>query len=153
MIAAVRERDETARFLARSSDFDLDRGDHVERAHLASGAALESCAGDGAGGTYLFSGEGGEERPILYADSEVAAALVVIGPSGLLRLLLVALWWRGCQWFTAEGSRELADENPEDMPDLVPRRDPAAAALGVMCPGVGAFCSRRKSGDPGAPSG
>lgn len=31
----------------------------------------------------------GEERPILYADSEVGAALVAIGLSGLLRLLVL----------------------------------------------------------------
>ncbi|MFG3282131.1 hypothetical protein [Streptomyces sp. NPDC048111] len=52
LIAAVREQDEAARFLAWPGDFDLERGDHVEDVHLASGAALEGFAGDGAGGTY-----------------------------------------------------------------------------------------------------
>ncbi|GAA2569474.1 MULTISPECIES: hypothetical protein [Streptomyces] len=47
--------------------------------HLASGAGLEGFAGDGAGGTFFFCGEGGEERPILYAGSEGGAALVAIG--------------------------------------------------------------------------
>ncbi|MFF1767790.1 hypothetical protein [Streptomyces sp. NPDC058249] len=70
LIAAVREQEEAARFLAWPGDFDLDRGDHVEEVHLASGSALEGFAGDGAGSTYFFCGEGGEERPILYADSE-----------------------------------------------------------------------------------
>ncbi|MFD3472097.1 hypothetical protein ACFWWM_38415 [Streptomyces sp. NPDC058682] len=30
LIAAVREQEEAARFLAWPGDFDLDRGDHVE---------------------------------------------------------------------------------------------------------------------------
>jgi len=65
LIAAVRYQDEAARFLAWPGDFDLDRGDHVEEVHLASGAALVGFAGDGAGGTCFCCGEGGEERPIL----------------------------------------------------------------------------------------
>jgi hypothetical protein len=135
LIAAVREQDEAARFLAGPGDFDLDRGDHVEEVHLASGAALKGFAGEGAGGTYFFCGEGGEERPILYADSEGGAALVAIGLPELLRLLLVTPWWQGCQAFTAEESRELAAEYLEDIPDLVARRDRAAAALGLDLPG------------------
>ncbi|MBG7699973.1 hypothetical protein HCJ76_18255 [Streptomyces sp. MC1] len=134
LISAVREQDEAARFLAWPGDFDLDRGDHVEEVHLASGAALEEFAGDGAGGTFFFCGEGGEERPILYADSEGGAALVAIGLPELLRLLLVAPWWRDCQAFTDEESRELAAEYLEDVPDLVARRDRAAAALGLDLP-------------------
>ncbi|MFE4660865.1 hypothetical protein ACFRFJ_29760 [Streptomyces hydrogenans] len=134
LIAAVREQDEAARFLAWPGDFDLDRGDHVEEVHLVSGAALEGFAGDGAGGTYFFCGEGGEERPILYADSEGGAALIAVGLPELLRLLLVAPWWRDCQAFTDEESRELAAEYLEDMPDLVARRDRAAAALGLDLP-------------------
>ncbi|MFD7978693.1 hypothetical protein [Streptomyces sp. NPDC059071] len=134
LIAAVREQDEVARFLAWPGDFDLDRGDHVEEVHLASGVALEGFAGDGAGGTYFFCGEGGEDRPILYADSEGGAALVAIGLPELLQLLLVAPWWRDCQAFTDEESRELAAEYLEDMPDLMARRDRAAAALGLDLP-------------------
>jgi hypothetical protein len=134
LIAAVREQEEAARFLAWPGDFDLDRGDHVEEVHLASGAALKGFAGDGAGGTYFFCGEGGEERPILYADSEGGAALVAIGLPELVRLLLVVPWWRDCQAFTDEESRELEAEYLEDMPDLAARRDRAAEALGLGLP-------------------
>ncbi|WP_460068839.1 hypothetical protein [Streptomyces sp. YKOK-I1] len=134
LIAAVREQDDVARFLAWPGDFDLDRGDHVEEVHLASGAALEGFAGDGAGGTYFFCGEGGEDRPILYADSEGGAALVAIGLPELLRLLLVTPWWRDCRAFTDEESGELEAEYLEDMPDLTARRDRAAAALGLDLP-------------------
>ncbi|MFJ7526205.1 hypothetical protein ACIQ1S_14915 [Streptomyces griseus] len=102
LVAAIREQEEVARFLAWPGDFDLDRGDHVEEVHLASGAALEGFAGDGAGGTYLFCGEGGEERPILYADSEGGAALIAIGLHEMVPLLLVVPWWRDCQAFTGE---------------------------------------------------
>ncbi|WP_409467366.1 hypothetical protein [Streptomyces sp. HC307] len=142
LIAALREHDEAARFLAWPGDFDLDRGDHVEDVHLASGAVLEGFAGDGAGGTFFFCGEGGEERPVLYADSEGGAALVAIGLPELLRLLLVTPWWRDCHTFTTEESRQLAAEYLEDMPDLVARRDRAAAALGLVLPTEGDVLAR-----------
>ncbi|MYT37283.1 hypothetical protein GTY66_14675 [Streptomyces sp. SID8356] len=134
LIAAVRAQDGAARFLAWPGDFELDRSDHVEEVHLASGAALEGFAGDGSGGTYFFCGEGGEERPVLYADSEGGAALVAVGLPELLRLLLVAPWWRDCQEFSAEESRESAAEYLADIPDLVARRDRAAKALGLTLP-------------------
>ncbi|GAA2673958.1 hypothetical protein [Streptomyces lunalinharesii] len=134
LITTLRERDEAASFLAFPCDFDLDRNDHVEEVHLASGATLEGFAGDGSGGTFFFCGEGGEERPVLYADSEGGAALVAIGLPELLRLLLVAPWWRSCHAFTAEESRNLAAEYLEDMPDLTTRRNRTAAALGLALP-------------------
>ena len=131
LITVVRTHDDAAAFLAWPGDFDLDRGDHGEDVHLASGASLEGFAGHGAGGAYFFCGEGGEERPILFADSEGRAAVVAVGLPELLRLLLVAPWWQDCQTFTAEESRKLAAEYLEDMPDLWARRDRAAAALGL----------------------
>lgn len=142
LIAAVREHEEAARFLAWPGDFDLDRGDHVEDVHLASGAVLEGFAGDGAGGTFFFCGEGGEERPILYADSEGGAALVAVGLPELVRLLLVVPWWRDCQDFSDEESRELEAEYLEDMPDLAARRARAAAALGLELPDRSAVLAR-----------
>ncbi|MGW8988366.1 hypothetical protein ACWGRF_00300 [Streptomyces zhihengii] len=142
LIAAVREHEEAARFLAWPGDFDLDRGDHVEDVHLASGAVLEGFAGDGAGGTFFFCGEGGEERPILYADSEGGAALVAVGLPELVRLLLVVPWWRDCRDFSDEESRELEAEYLEDMPDLAAGRARAAAALGLELPDRSAVLAR-----------
>ncbi|MCM4078564.1 hypothetical protein [Paractinoplanes hotanensis] len=134
LITAIVENGEAASFLAWPGDFELDRKDHGEDVHLASGAGLEGFAGDGAGGTYFFCGNGGEERPVLYADSEGGAALVAIGLEQLMQLLLVAPWWRDCRAFTAEESRRLGAEYREDMPDLAARRDRAAAALGLRLP-------------------
>ncbi|WBO68823.1 hypothetical protein [Streptomyces camelliae] len=142
LITAVRDQDEAARFLAWPGDFDLDRGNHGEEVHLASGAALEGFAGDGAGGTFFFCGEGGEDRPVLYADSEGRAALIAVGLPELLQLLLVAPWWRDCQTFTVEESRKLAAEYMEHMPDLVARRDHAAATLGLALPAEGDALTR-----------
>ncbi|MFD5087332.1 hypothetical protein ACFVYP_39025 [Kitasatospora sp. NPDC058201] len=150
LIDAVREHDEAARFLAWPGDFELDRRDHVEDVHLASGAALEGFAGDGAGGTYFFCGTGGEERPVLYADSEGGAALVAIGLPELLKLLLVAPWWRDCPSFTAEESAESAAEYLADLPDLAARRDDAAAALGLDLPGETEVLARLREVATGA---
>lgn len=134
LIAAIVEHDEAASFLSWPGDFELDRKDHVEEVHLASGATLEAFAGDGAGGTYFFCGDGGDERPVLYADSEGGAALIAIGLTQLLHLLLVVPWWRDCHAFTEAESRELAAEYLADMPDLAARRDRVAAALGLDLP-------------------
>ncbi len=134
LITAISEHADAASYLAWPGDFDLDRGDHGEAVHLASGAALEGFAGDGAGGTYFFCGDGGEERPVLYADSEGCASLIAIGLPELLRLLLVAPWWRDRRAFIAEKRGELAAQYMEDMPDVAVRRDRAAAALGLDLP-------------------
>ncbi|MFF9193593.1 hypothetical protein ACF09L_00160 [Streptomyces sp. NPDC014779] len=144
LIAAIREQEEAARFLAWPGDFDLDLGDHGEEVHLASGAALEGFAGDGAGGTFFFCGEGGEERPILYADSEGGSALVAIGLHELVRLLLVVPWWRACQAFTEEEGHRLEAEYLEDMPGLSASRDRAAEALGLDLPGQTEALTRLK---------
>ncbi|MES9809943.1 hypothetical protein [Streptomyces cinereoruber] len=50
LLAAVRENEDAARYLARPGDFEPGRGDHVEEVHLASGAAPEGFTGDGGGG-------------------------------------------------------------------------------------------------------
>jgi len=134
LLTAIAENDAAASFLTFPGDFELARKDHVEEVHLASGATLEGFAGDGTGGTFFFCGDGGEERPVLYADSEGGAALVAIGLEQLLQLLMVVPWWRDCRAFTAEESRRLAAEYQEYMPDLAARRDRAAADLGLDLP-------------------
>ncbi|MBU3066667.1 hypothetical protein KO481_34765 [Nocardia sp. NEAU-G5] len=134
LLTEIRDRVEVAEFLRWPGDFDLDRADHVEDVHLASGARLEGVAGDGSGGTYFFCGDGGDERPILYADSEGRAGLVAVGLRELLQLLLVVPWWRDCRSFTVEESRELAEEFLEDIPSIPDERDRAAAALRLSLP-------------------
>ncbi|MGW1136084.1 hypothetical protein [Streptomyces zhihengii] len=51
-----------------------------------------------------------------------------------MRLLLVVPWWRDCQDFSDEESRELEAEYLEDMPDVAAGRARAAAALGLELP-------------------
>ncbi|MDX8147356.1 hypothetical protein SK854_34965 [Lentzea sp. BCCO 10_0061] len=150
LIAVIANDAETARFLAWPGDFELDRADHVEEVHLASGAVLEGFAGDGAGGTYFFCGDGGEERPVLYADSEGGAALVAIGLRSLLQLLLVAPWWRDFREFTEQENSELAAEYLNDMPDLPARQRHAADALGLGLPPAAEVVARLRETATGA---
>lgn len=131
LIDAIRRDQEVTAFLAGPCDFDLDWSGHAAPVHLASGMKLEGFARDGAGGTYFFCGEGGEERPVLYADSEGGAALLAIGLPELLQLLLVAPWWSDRAFFTAE---ELKAEYLADMPDLDANRDHVADRLGLELP-------------------
>ncbi|MFI6849405.1 hypothetical protein OG535_27050 [Kitasatospora sp. NBC_00085] len=134
LLAAVRDTAAAEDFLRCTADFDLGGTGHVEEVVLASGDRLEPIGGDGAGGTYFFCGEGGEERPVLYADSEGGAAVVAVGLPELLRLLLAVPWWRDCPGFTAEESAEAAGWYLEDEPGLLDERDAAAAALGLELP-------------------
>jgi hypothetical protein len=145
LISAIRQHPEAAAFLDWPGDFDLDRSEHVEEVHLASGAPLEGFAGDGSGGTFFFCGSGGEERPVLYADSEGSAALVAADLRELLQLLLVVPWWRDCPGFTVEESSEAAAEYREDTPDLAEQRDRAAAALGLSLPTEAEALSRLRT--------
>jgi hypothetical protein len=158
LIAAIADDAVTARFLAWPGDFEpvarpghtTDRADHVEEVHLASGAALEGFAGDGAGGTFFFCGDGGEERPVLYADSEGGAALVATGLRHLLELLLVAPWWRDFREFTEQENTALAAEYLDDMPDLPAQRQRAADALGLDLPPVAEVLARLRETATGA---
>lgn len=150
LIAAIANDTETARFLAWPGDFELERAEHVEEVHLASGATLEGFAGDGTGGTFFFCGEGGEDRPVLYANSEGGAALVAIGVRYLLQLLLVAPWWRGFREFTEQENEELAAEYLEDMPDLPAQQRRAADALGLDLPSAAEVLARLRETATGA---
>ncbi|MGW7586334.1 hypothetical protein ACWGKU_35025 [Kitasatospora sp. NPDC054768] len=134
LLDAIRADADAADFLAWPGDFSLDVHEHVEEVVLASGAALEPVAKDGAGGTFFLCGEGGEERPVLYADSEGGAALLAVGVPELVRLLLAVPWWRDCPRLTVEESTGAAEEYLEDEPDLLAGRDAAAAALGLDVP-------------------
>ncbi|KDN81777.1 hypothetical protein [Kitasatospora cheerisanensis] len=134
LLAVVRDHRTVAEFLSWPGDFDLLGAEHGEPVHLASGLALEAFAGDGAGGTFFFCGDGGEERPVLYADSEGGAALLALGLPELLCLLLVVPWWRDCPGFTAAESEARAAEYLDDDPDLYATRDAVARALGLTLP-------------------
>ena len=139
LIDAIHRDTEVAAFLAGPCDFDLDWSGHTEPVHLASGMKLEGFARDASGGTYYFCGDGGEERPVLYADSEGGAALLAVGLPELLQLLLVAPWWCDHASFTAEA---LKAEYLADMPDLDADRDHVAERLGLDLPSEDAALAR-----------
>ncbi|MFV0138000.1 hypothetical protein ACLGIH_33325 [Streptomyces sp. HMX87] len=115
---------------------DLDATDPVSRQleegiQLASGARLEQFARAGSGDAFCFVGEGGEERPVVYVSLEDQAGPLALGLPELVRLCLVAPWWRDAPGRTAEELQTVADEYRDDLPDLDRRRDLAARALGI----------------------
>ncbi|WP_431772097.1 hypothetical protein [Streptomyces cucumeris] len=71
-------------------DFNPDFYEHVEPVRLASGAALEGIGKDAGGGSFFLCGEGGDERPVLYADSEGSAGIVGTSLPAALRLIIGA---------------------------------------------------------------
>ncbi|WAL75858.1 hypothetical protein OU787_32545 [Kitasatospora sp. YST-16] len=126
--------EEVIAFFTRVADLDATSpADHEleEGIRLASGARLEQFARAGSGDAFCFVGEGGEERPVVYVSLDGEAGPIAVGLLELVRLCLVAPWWRDAPGRTAEQLRTLADEYREDLPDLDDRRDRAARALGL----------------------
>ncbi|MFE4058831.1 hypothetical protein ACFXP3_21500 [Streptomyces sp. NPDC059096] len=121
-------------FFAGVADLDAtDPASHEleEGIQLASGARLEQFARAGSGDAYCFVGEGGEERPVVYVSLDGQAGPLALGLPELVRLCLVAPWWRDAPGRTSEELRKVADEYRDDLPDLDLRRDRAARALGI----------------------
>ncbi|MFF4249003.1 hypothetical protein ACFYY2_31695 [Streptomyces sp. NPDC001822] len=115
---------------------DLDATDPADQEledgiRLASGARLEQFARAGSGDAFCFVGEGGEERPVVYVSLDGEAGLLALGLQELVRLCLVAPWWRDAPGRPAGELQAVADDYREDMPDLDQRRDRAARALGL----------------------
>ncbi|MGA5069109.1 hypothetical protein ACPB9E_36000 [Streptomyces exfoliatus] len=126
--------EEVVAFFAGVADLDAtDPADHEleDGIRLASGARLEQFARAGSGDAYCFVGEGGEERPVVYVSLDGEAGPLALGLPELVRLCLVAPWWRDAPGRTAEELQSVADEYREDVPDLDRRRDRAAQALGL----------------------
>jgi hypothetical protein len=121
-------------FFAGVADLDATNpADHEleDGIRLASGARLEQFARAGSGDAFCFVGEGGEERPVVYISLDGEAGPLALGLPELVRLCLVAPWWRDAPGRTAGELQSLAGEYREDMPDLDGRRDRAARALGL----------------------
>ncbi|MGW5639482.1 hypothetical protein [Streptomyces sp. NPDC003832] len=121
-------------FFAGIADLDATNpADHLleDGIRLASGARLEQFARAASGDAYCFVGEGGEERPAVYVSLDGEAGPVAVGLPELVRLCLVAPWWRDAPGRTAAELRAVAAEYRQDMPDLDRRRDLAARALGI----------------------
>lgn len=126
--------EEVVAFFAGVADLDAtDPADHLleDGARLASGARLEQFARAGSGDAFCFVGKGGEERPVVYISLDGEAGPLALGLAELLRLCLVAPWWRDAPGRTAGELQAVADEYREDVPDLDRRRDRAARALGL----------------------
>ncbi|WP_367038355.1 hypothetical protein [Streptomyces sp. Je 1-332] len=126
--------EEVVAFFAGVADLDAtDPADQelVDGVRLASGARLEQFARAGSGDAFCFVGEGGEERPVVYVSLDGEAGLLALGLPELVRLCLVAPWWRDAHGRTAEECLSVADEYREDLPDFDLRRDLAARALGL----------------------
>ncbi|MFF7952387.1 hypothetical protein [Streptomyces griseorubiginosus] len=121
-------------FFAGVADLDATNpADHLleDGLRLASGARLEQFARAGTGDAFCFVGEGGEERPVVYVSLDGEAGPLALGLPELVRLCLVAPWWRDAPGRTAGQLQAIADEYREDVPDLDRRRDLAARALGL----------------------
>ncbi|MCX4679070.1 hypothetical protein OG413_27825 [Streptomyces sp. NBC_01433] len=126
--------EEVVAFFAGVADLDATNpADHEleDGIRLASGARLEQFARAGSGDAYCFVGEGGEERPVVYVSLDGEAGPIALGLPELVRLCLVAPWWREAPGRTAEELRAVADDYRQDLPDLDQRRDRAARALGL----------------------
>lgn len=77
------------------------------------------------------SARAARKRPVVYVSLDGEAGPLAIGLQELVRLCLVAPWWRDAPGRTAEELRAVAEAYREDLPDIDGRRDRAARALGI----------------------
>ncbi|MFE0645726.1 hypothetical protein ACFW2Y_29560 [Streptomyces sp. NPDC058877] len=134
LLPLLRADEEVVSFFAAVADLDAtDPAPHgpEDGIRLASGARLEQFARAGSGDAYCFVGEGGEERPVAYVTLDGEAGPLALGLPELVRLCLVAPWWRDARGRTAGELRTIADGYREELPDLGRRRDRATRALGL----------------------
>ncbi|MYW48295.1 hypothetical protein [Streptomyces sp. SID161] len=134
MLPLLGTDEDVVAFFAGVADLDAtDPADHLleEGVRLASGARLEQFARAGSGDAFCFVGEGGEERPVVYVSLDGESGPLALGLPELVRLCLVAPWWRDAHGRTTGELQGVADEYREDVPDLDQRRDRAAQALGI----------------------
>ncbi|MFE0457814.1 hypothetical protein ACFW1A_00970 [Kitasatospora sp. NPDC058965] len=134
LLPRLAANEEVVAFFAWVADLDATSpADHEleDGVHLASGARLEQFARAGSGDAFCFVGEGGEERPVVYVSLDGQAGPLAVGLPELVRLCLVAPWWRDAPGRTAEELQAVADEYRERLPDLDERRNRAARALGL----------------------
>lgn len=128
VLRLLRARPELAAVAAFPFDFDLDRADHVEDVHLASGASLEPIAGDDTGGTYFLCGG----TAVLYASSEGDAVLMGDSVSEALEILVRLPWY--CENISGDldedGLRaEIDAADEEAREEFAPELDTQRAAL------------------------
>ncbi|MFI9456849.1 hypothetical protein [Amycolatopsis sp. NPDC052450] len=90
MFDRIRKNARAAALLADVFDFDIARLDPVEPVRLASDGKLRAVAGDASGGTFFVCDEG----PVLYADSEGAAAIVAADLDAVIRLVVGVPTWQ-----------------------------------------------------------
>ncbi|WP_314254534.1 hypothetical protein [Streptomyces sp. DSM 40907] len=134
MLPLLGTDEEVVAFFAGVADLDAtDPADYLleDGVRLASGARLEQFARAGSGDAFCFVGEGGEERPVVYVSLDGEAGPLALGLPELVRLCLVAPWWRDAPGRTAGELQGVADEYREEVPDFDRRRDRAARALGL----------------------
>jgi hypothetical protein len=128
---------------ASTADFDVSRTyEFVEAVHLPSHAPLERVAGDGAGGAFFLVGVGGEERPVLYADSEGSAGLLGWNLRSVVEMVVMLPYWHDLlgrhEVDGLSAMRALAEELTvqyaeifADDPDLEVQRQVAIDKLGL----------------------
>ncbi|MEV6963761.1 hypothetical protein AB0M47_01515 [Hamadaea sp. NPDC051192] len=142
LLDQIRNDSDLAYALSYAADFDVSRTyEFVEAVHLSSGAALERVAGDAAGGAFFLVGEGGEDRPVLYADSEGSAGLVGWNLRSVVEAVVLLPYWHDLLGSGAASLAELRQtaaslvgeyaEITEDDPDQQVQQRIAIEKLGL----------------------
>ncbi|MFF0745576.1 hypothetical protein ACFYVL_34760 [Streptomyces sp. NPDC004111] len=103
VLELLRTRPDLAALATFPFDFDVERTEHVEDVHLASGAPLEAIAGTGGGDTYFLC----EDGAVLYASSDGDAVLVAASVTEALEILVRLPDW-------AEDIEDIEDESDEE---------------------------------------
>lgn len=125
LVSVLGKHPEVTDLLERVFGFDVSRGSDAASLETRSGLALQTVAGDSAGGTFLLCCSSHTGRPVLYVSSEGQAGLIARNLLEALELIVGLPCWQDCLTFSGGGDlavmttaaerslKDLAERNPE----------------------------------------
>lgn len=141
---------EVTDLLARVFEFDVSSGNEAESFKVSSGLALQTVAGDSAGGTFLLCGPSHIDQTVLYVSSEGQAGVISRNLKEVLELLVGLPCWQDCLTFSGDGDiavmattaghslRDLFARNPE----ISSQQDNVAKKLSLARPETAVLLTR-----------
>ncbi|MFB6479599.1 hypothetical protein ACFCXF_06765 [Streptomyces virginiae] len=138
LLHLIRTTPEIDLLLRSSFGFDIHRKHNGEGLRLASGAPVETIAGEFAGGAYFLCAERNGRRPVVFASSEGEGGLLADDLAEALEIV-IGLEWRDCLTFSGGGdvevmqvsARHLQRSREKNKPGIDDEADQVAAALSL----------------------
>jgi hypothetical protein len=138
LLNSIQNSSEIDLLLRSSFGFDIGRKHHGDGLGLASGARLESIAGEFAGGVYFLCAEQEGRHPVVFASSEGEGGLLADDLADALEIV-IGLPWQDCLRFSGGGDVEVMQVSAQHLersrdkynPEIFEEAARVAAALSL----------------------